>query len=179
MRPFTFIILPLLAPVVYVNATPIETGLASLAQRIEQRGPEPTAVVRRDDSYDPHISIPPVSIPPVTEPSLSLNLSSNTCTPTVKPDQNGYVPPDQCNALYQYYPSFGAAIAFSVIFGIIMMTHFVQATIYKTRFVWVILMGAAWEFTGFLTRALSTRKQQDSTLATMTQLFVLLAPLCR
>lgn len=131
------------------------------------------------NDYDPHITIdvPTISIKPFSL-SLSLDLPSNTCTPTVSPDANGYVPPDQCNALYQYYPSFGAALAFSVLFGILMVTHFVQATIHKAGFVWVILMSAIWECVGFITRTLSTRSQQDTTLATITQLFILLSPLC-
>ncbi|PYI16835.1 hypothetical protein BO99DRAFT_475420 [Aspergillus violaceofuscus CBS 115571] len=130
------------------------------------------------DDYDPHITIdvPTISIKPFSL-SLSLDLPSNTCTPTVSPDANGYVPPDQCNALYQYYPSFGAALAFSVLFGVLMITHFIQATIHKAGFVWVILMSAIWECVGFVTRTLSTRSQQDTTLATITQLFILLSPL--
>ncbi|RAH41681.1 RTA1 domain-containing protein [Aspergillus brunneoviolaceus CBS 621.78] len=130
------------------------------------------------NDYDPHITIdvPTISIKPFSL-SLSLDLPSNTCTPTVSPDANGYVPPDQCNALYQYYPSFGAALAFSVLFGILMVTQFVQATIHKAGFVWVILMSAIGECVGFITRTLSTRSQQDTTLATITQLFILLSPL--
>ncbi|EAW11682.1 RTA1 domain-containing protein [Aspergillus clavatus NRRL 1] len=151
--------------------------------------PDPTTLQKRaaaTDPYDPQItlnldlppvSIPPVTIPPVTIPSLTLDLPTNTCTPTIAPDKNGWVPPTECNALYLYYPSFGAAIAFSFIFGVVMIAHFVQATIYKTGFVWVILMGATWECIGFVVRVLSTRDQQNSTLALITQLFILLSPL--
>jgi hypothetical protein len=109
--------------------------------------------------------------------TLSLDLPSDTCTPTIAPDKNGYVPPSECNALYLYYPSFKAAIAATVIFDLILVAHFVQATIYKAGFVWVVLMGTAWETVGYGTRALSTRKQQDNTIATVTQMFILLAPL--
>jgi hypothetical protein len=109
---------------------------------------------------------------------LSPNLPSNTCTPTVAPDKNGWVPASECNALYLYYPSFNAAIAFAVLFGLLMIAHFVQATIYKAGFAWVVLMGVAWECVGYATRALSTRNQQDTTIATITQIFILLAPLC-
>ncbi|KAJ5371108.1 uncharacterized protein N7496_007200 [Penicillium cataractarum] len=109
--------------------------------------------------------------------TLSLNLPSNTCTPTVAPDKNGWVPASQCNALYLYYPSFGTAIAFTILFGLLTMAHLVQATIYKAGFAWVVLMGVAWECVGYITRALSTRNQQDTTIATITQIFILLAPL--
>jgi hypothetical protein len=111
--------------------------------------------------------------------TLSLNLLSNTCPPTVAPDKDGWVPVSQCNALYLYYPSFNTAIAFAVLFGLLMMAHFVQATIYKADFAWVVLMGVAWECVGYTTRALSTRSQQDNTIATVTQIFILLAPLCK
>ncbi|GFF54145.1 protein RTA1 [Aspergillus udagawae] len=152
---------PTPAPISAPTLAPTTTGVAGL----QRRAP---------DDYDPHITI---DIPTIKPFSLSLDLPSNTCTPTVTPDANGYVPPSECNALYQYYPSFGAALAFSVLFGILMITHFVQATVHKAGFVWVILMSAAWECIGFLTRTLSTRNQQDTTLATITQLFILLSPL--
>jgi hypothetical protein len=153
---------PTPAPISAPTLAPTTTDVAGL----QRRAP---------DDYDPHITI---DIPTIKPFSLSLDLPSNTCTPTVTPDANGYVPPSECNALYQYYPSFGAALAFSVLFGILMVTHFVQATVHKAGFVWVILMSAAWECIGFVTRTLSTRNQQDTTLATITQLFILLSPLC-
>ncbi|KAL4937752.1 RTA1 like protein-domain-containing protein [Aspergillus oleicola] len=103
--------------------------------------------------------------------------SDDTCTPTISPDANGYVPPTECNALYSYYPSFGAAVAFSVLFGILIVTHFVQAVSHKAGFAWVILMSATWEFGGYLTRTLSTRHQQSESLATVSQILILLAPL--
>ncbi|RHZ52984.1 RTA1 domain-containing protein [Aspergillus thermomutatus] len=154
------------APTPAPTPGPTTTDIA----RVQRRATETT------NDYDPHITIdvPKISIKPF---SLSLDLPSNTCTPTVTPDANGWVPATECNALYQYYPSFGAAIAFSVLFGVLMITHFVQATVYKAGFVWVILMSATWECVGFVTRTLSTRNQQDSTLATITQLFILLSPL--
>ncbi|KAL4796591.1 RTA1 like protein-domain-containing protein [Aspergillus venezuelensis] len=100
-----------------------------------------------------------------------------TCTPTISPDANGYVPPTECNAMYSYYPSFGAAIAFSVLFGILIIVHSVQAVSHRASFAWVILMSATWEFGGFVTRTLSTRHQQSESLATVSQILILLAPL--
>ena len=81
--------------------------------------------------------------------------------------------------MYLYYPSFGAAIAAAVIFGILTIAHFVQATLYKAGFAWVVLMGASWETVAYAVRAYSTRKQQDETVVTVAQLFILLAPLCK
>ncbi|KAJ5314073.1 uncharacterized protein N7443_000957 [Penicillium atrosanguineum] len=109
--------------------------------------------------------------------TLHLDLPSNTCTPTVAPDKNGWVPASQCDALYLYYPSFKAAIAAAVIFGILTMVHFVQTTIYQAGFTWVVLMGVSWETVGYGVRALSARNQQNDTDATVTQMLILLAPL--
>lgn len=157
--------------------TPVPTPVPTTTKAyVERRGTETT------EDYEPHITIdvPQISIKPYThEPfSLSLDLPSNTCTPTITPDANGWVPATECNALYNYYPSFGVAIAFSVLFGVLMVPHFIQATVYKAGFVWFIVMSAAWECVGFVVRTLSTREQQDNTLATITQLFILLSPLC-
>lgn len=112
------------------------------------------------------------------ELTLSLDLPSDTCTPTIKPDKYGWVPASECDALYLYYPSFGAAIAAAVIFGILFMAHFVQATMYKAGFAWVILMGVSWETVAYGVRAFSTHNQQNDTVVTIAQMFVLLAPLC-
>lgn len=152
------------------GATPVQTAV-------------PRAVVQRRDATTTSATSAEATTTATTstntefELSLSLDLPTNTCTPTIAPDKNGYVPPSECDALYLYYPSFKAAIAASVIFGLILVAHFIQATVYKAGFVWVVLMGAAWEFIGYATRALSTRKQQDNTIATVTQMFILLAPL--
>lgn len=112
------------------------------------------------------------------ELTLSLDLPSDTCTPTIKPDKYGWVPASECDALYLYYPSFGAAIAAAAIFGILFMAHFVQATMYKAGFAWVILMGVSWETVAYGVRAFSTHNQQNDTVVTVAQMFVLLAPLC-
>lgn len=40
-------------------------------------------------------------------------------------------------------------------------------------------MGVAWECVCYATRALTTRNRQDTTIATVTQIFILLAPLCK
>ncbi|OQE39246.1 hypothetical protein PENCOP_c007G07880 [Penicillium coprophilum] len=109
--------------------------------------------------------------------TLSLDLPTDTCTPTISPDKNGWVPPSECNALYLYYPSFGAAVAAAVIFALLTMAHFVQATMYAAGFAWVILMGVSWETVAYAVRAFSTRNQQNETVATVAQMFVLLAPL--
>ena len=96
---------------------------------------------------------------------------------TVTPDQNGYVPLDDCRNLWSYYPSFGAAILFSILFGMTMVIHVVQARIYRKRFCWVIIMAGIWETTGFILRTLSTRNQINMGLYIPEELFILLAPI--
>lgn len=146
----------------------------------------PAAVLNARSPEFTGVSITPPSITPVsislkhfTPTSISLDLPTPTCTQTITPDKNGYVPPGTCNALYNYYPSFGAAIAMSIIFGIVSMAHITQAAIYKKGFCWVVIMGALWECGGYVSRSISTRHQQSSGLATISQLLVLLAPLCK
>lgn len=66
---------------------------------------------------------------PATTVSTSAS-STATCLKVTR-DKNGYVPPYACDAYYNYYPSFGAAIAGSVIFGISLIAHIGQAIVYK------------------------------------------------
>jgi hypothetical protein len=128
------------------------------------------------------VSIPDVNIPPVsiTVPSfsLSLDLPTPTCTQTIVPDKNGYLPPGTCNSLYNFYPSFTAAVIMTAVFGILSFAHIVQAIMFKTGFCWVVIMGSLWEFVGYLTRSFGTKHQQNAGLATISQILILLAPLC-
>ncbi|KAE8453202.1 hypothetical protein EG329_011269 [Mollisiaceae sp. DMI_Dod_QoI] len=107
--------------------------------------------------------------------------STSTATPScisVTPDKNGYVPEWACNANYNYYPSFAAALIFAVIFGITTFVHFYQAFAYKKfRLCWVLLVGALWEFASFAIRSAGTKNQQSTPLAFVSQILVLLAPM--
>ncbi|KAJ7585078.1 RTA1 domain-containing protein [Mycena floridula] len=107
----------------------------------------------------------------------TITLVLPTCVMTEIPDKNGFVPPGTCHALYDYYPSFAAAVLFSILFGAVSVLHIVQAAKYKAKFCWVLIMAALWEFFSFATRSISTKHQQSGGLALVTQLFVLLAPL--
>ena len=62
----------------------------------------------------------------------TITIALPTCIQTITPDKNGYVPPGTCNALYDYYPSLGAAVVFSAIFGMLMIAHISQAVYFKT-----------------------------------------------
>jgi hypothetical protein len=110
--------------------------------------------------------------------SLSEKLPKPTCTQTITPDKNGYVPPGTCNSNYEYYPSFAAAVAVAVVFGVITILHILQAALYRKGFCWVVIMGALWELGGFVSRSASTRHQQSTGLVFISQIFILLAPIC-
>ncbi|KAF2488292.1 hypothetical protein BU16DRAFT_447482, partial [Lophium mytilinum] len=97
---------------------------------------------------------------------------------TAVPGKHGYVSdPMACNAYWSYNPSFAAAVLFSVLFGLLLVTHIAQAFLYKKSYTWVLLMGIAWEFASFSTRAASTLAQQNLALVIVSQLLLLLAPL--
>ncbi|KUJ12277.1 uncharacterized protein LY89DRAFT_688026 [Mollisia scopiformis] len=113
----------------------------------------------------------------MTSTATSTASATASCI-SVTPDKNGYVPEWACNSNYNYYPSFAAAIIFTVIFGLTTMLHFYQAFAYKKfRLCWVLLMGAIWELASFAIRSVGTRNQQNTALATISQILVLLAPM--
>ncbi|KAJ7265653.1 RTA1 like protein-domain-containing protein [Mycena rebaudengoi] len=112
-----------------------------------------------------------------TVPGRTITLVLPTCIQTEIPDKNGFVPPGTCHALYDFYPSFAAAVLFSVLFGVVTALHIAQTVKYKTTFCWVLIMACFWEFSAFVTRAISTKYQQSAGLALVTQILVLMAPL--
>ncbi|PMD37550.1 hypothetical protein L207DRAFT_493027 [Hyaloscypha variabilis F] len=124
-----------------------------------------------------YITIPGVTNDHVTIAPQTLNIAVPTCIQTITPDKNGYVPPGTCNALYDYYPSFAAALVFSIFFGILTIAHISQAAFFKTKFCWVIIMASIWETISFVARTISTRNQQNVWIELISDLFVLLAPL--
>ncbi|EXJ85588.1 hypothetical protein A1O1_05953 [Capronia coronata CBS 617.96] len=160
-----------------VAALPAQTALPEqLPAATPSPTPTPTATLelRAAAASFTGVHITPYSYSHV---SLSLDLPSSTCTQTIKPDKNGYVPPGTCGSLYEYYPSFGAAIVFSVLFGILFIAHLAQAIAHKKSFCWVVVMASFWEFASYGFRTAGTRNQQSTTLATLSQILVLLAPI--
>ncbi|CZR56476.1 related to RTA1-involved in 7-aminocholesterol resistance [Phialocephala subalpina] len=156
------------------------------AMAITAPPPTPTLAARQTTSASTtaidfitteYITIPGQTNDHVTLAPQTITIAVPTCIMTLTPDKNGYVPPGTCNALYDYYPSFAAAVVFSVLFGMLTAMHIVQAAMYKKKFCWVVIMGAMWEFASFATRAVSTLHQQSVALLLVSQLFVLLAPL--
>ncbi|ETN41095.1 uncharacterized protein HMPREF1541_03030 [Cyphellophora europaea CBS 101466] len=157
----------------FAAAFPTQTAIPSQAL---VPGPDPTPALelRAAAPSFTGVSITPVSIKSF---SLSLDLPSSTCTQTIEPDRNGYVPPGTCGALWAYYPSFAAAVAFAVLFGALLIAHLGQAILYKKGFCWVITMASLWEFGSYGFRAAGSKNQQSNALATLAQILVLLAPI--
>ncbi|PNP56026.1 hypothetical protein FNYG_15387 [Fusarium nygamai] len=111
-----------------------------------------------------------------TSTATTTSSATATCT-TAVPGKYGRVPVDACNANYFFDPSFAANLAFCVLFGMTTMVHLIQAILFKKKFCWVVIMGAAWETIGFAFKALGSRDQQNTTYVILGQLFFLLAPL--
>jgi len=180
------LLLPLLAA---ASPTPTPAPSRALSARAAIISP-PSATAppaRRDDKFEP--SIPPLSLDLPTAafagpsiPSLSLDLPPETCTPGFSsyatPGLDGYVPAEACNALWVYFPNFAAAVAFSVLFGILTFAHLCQAVVYRNGFCWVIIMASLWETGAYAFRALGSKDQQSAGIATVAQILVLVAPIC-
>ncbi|KAG8669041.1 hypothetical protein FPOAC1_008428 [Fusarium poae] len=110
------------------------------------------------------------------EASATESSAMATCT-TAVPGKYGRVPVDACNSNYFFDPSFAANLAFCVLFGLTTTAHLVQAILFKKRFCWVAIMGAAWETIAFAFKTLGSRDQQNITYLTLGQILFLLAPL--
>lgn len=111
-----------------------------------------------------------------TAPTSTSDAAVASCT-TAVPGKYGHVPTSACNSYYNFDPSFSAAVAVSVIFGLLTLAHFAEALIFKKRYAWVLIMGALWETLAFITGALGAHDQQNSGYATAHSLLFLLAPL--
>ncbi|TGO23065.1 hypothetical protein BPAE_0145g00140 [Botrytis paeoniae] len=110
--------------------------------------------------------------------STSTIASATASCINVTPDKNGYVPEWACNANYDFYPSFAAAIVFTLFFFVVTIAHIFQAFYHKKlRLCWVLIMGCMWELMSFAIRSASTKMQQNVALATVSQILVLLAPM--
>ena len=138
--------------------------------------------------YEPSIptlslNLPTISIAAPSIPPLSLDLPVPTCTPGYSayatPGKDGYVPAEACNALWVYFPNFAAAVAFSILFGILFIAHLVQAIVHHNGYCWVVAMAALWETGAYLFRALGSKDQQSTGVALVAQILVLVAPICR
>lgn len=128
----TWIILALAASAAALPSGPSPTPTnTQLFQRSVITSSTVSAVPTGDFITTKFITIPGVTDSHVTVPAKTITLALPTCVQTIEPDANGYVPPGSCGALWNYYPSFAAAIAFAVVFGVLTAVHIWQAARYK------------------------------------------------
>ncbi|KAJ5656151.1 hypothetical protein N7507_008101 [Penicillium longicatenatum] len=59
------------------------------------------------------------------------SMASATCVNNIAPGKNGYLPPESCDVILYYVPSFAAAILFCALFGLTTIVHIIQAVVYK------------------------------------------------
>ncbi|KAI0894540.1 RTA1 like protein-domain-containing protein [Annulohypoxylon nitens] len=124
-----------------------------------------------------HVTIDGFTNAHATNPAKTIDIVIPTCIQTIEPDVNGYLPPGTCHALWDYYPSFSAALAFAILFGLLTMAHLYQSIVYKKKFCWVIVMASFWETMAYLFRTVSTRYQSNTAIYLVFQIFILLSPL--
>lgn len=105
---------------------------AVLFPQVTPRAVASTTAIPVDDFISTkHIIIPGVTNSHVTLAPHTIEIAIPTCVQTITPDKNGYVPPGTCNALWNYYPKFAAALIFAILFGALTMVHVWQASAYK------------------------------------------------
>ena len=153
------------------------------AHRPSQRPPATDFIFRlaNDSPSSPFLDHQSATMAPTTttasHSATTAAASFPSCT-TAVPGKYGYVPPDACNSDYNYNPSFGAAVAFAVLFGLVFAGHLGQAIRFKKGFCWVIIMACFWELLAFIFRAMGAHDQQQLGYVIGFTLLLLLAPLC-
>lgn len=150
------LILPLLLATTQVEASPLQTDF--IASSTSSRGSTPTLLARQntpttttppqaDNVYflsTQYIVIDGFTNAHATNPAKTITLALPTCVQTITPDKNGYVPPGTCNALYNYYPSFAAAIVTALLFGVLSIAHIVLAAKHKMVCKCTLAMRMCW-----------------------------------
>ncbi|KAF4422167.1 hypothetical protein F53441_14311 [Fusarium austroafricanum] len=170
------LILYLLSGSAFVAALPTQTQahitLAPRATATETAAPEGWFTTTKAIA-----TIPGQTNEYVTIPASTIEIVITTCVQTLEPDENGYLPPGTCNANWNYYPSFAAAVVFVLLFAVLTGVHIFQAARYKKTWCWVIIMAGIWETMAFTFRAISTKHQQSTGVLLTFNIFILLAPI--
>lgn len=132
---FSWLVLAPLASALILPATPLPTP-PTLPGTLDRRqdttvSSAASAVPTGNFITTKHIIIPGVTNSHVNIPAKTIDLALPTCIQTIEPDANGYVPPGECGAIWNYYPSFAAAMVFAVLFGALTAIHIWQAARHK------------------------------------------------
>ncbi|KAH6995832.1 RTA1 like protein-domain-containing protein [Ilyonectria sp. MPI-CAGE-AT-0026] len=185
LDPTTLLVQLLLASTSLALVIPSTAHSSTPTSLVELSGRQPTKVEKATTTAAPTgyytttqtVIIDGVTNSHVTIPAKTILLTLPTCHQTLKPDKNGYLPPGTCNAIWNYYPSFAAALVFAGLFATMTAVHIWQAARYKKKWCWVIIMASLWETCAFIFRAVSTKAPQSSGVYLVFQIFILLAPL--
>lgn len=113
---------------------PTSTSLASAVLSRRNAAPSETLPVTMPTGYfttTKLVIVDGVTNDHVTIPAKTIELTLPTCIQTVEPDKNGHVPPGTCGAIWDYYPSFVAALVLAALFGLILVLHIWQAVNYQ------------------------------------------------
>jgi hypothetical protein len=116
------------------SPTPTSMGLFAMQNFARQASAIITSAVSTptgDFIATKYITIDGVTNDRVTIPGKTIEIAIPTCIQTLAPDSNGYLPPGTCNALWPYYPSFGAAMALAIMFSLLTIIHIFQAVVHK------------------------------------------------
>ena len=87
------------------------------------------------------------------------------------------LPPDHPDRIWLYCPTYSAAIAFTVLYGLATLAHIFQAICYRKPFAVVLIMGAVWETLGYVFRTLSILHQDATGYYVIQQFLIILSPL--
>lgn len=122
------------SPTITTTICPTSSAISpNLDLRVREQVALTTAAVEDIDSFTTTILniIPGKTDSYVTIHPQTIAIAIPTCHQTITPDHNGYVPPGTCGAIWTYYPAFKAAVAFAVMFALLLGVHLWQAIIYK------------------------------------------------
>ncbi|KAL7785464.1 hypothetical protein V8C43DRAFT_317746 [Trichoderma afarasin] len=122
------------SPTIITTICPTSSAISpNLDLRVREEVELTTAAVDDIDSFTTTILniIPGRTDSHVTIHPQTIAIAIPTCHQTITPDHNGYVPPGTCGAIWTYYPAFKAAVAFAVVFALLLGVHIWQAIIYK------------------------------------------------
>jgi hypothetical protein len=107
--------------------TPTPSLTTLIARETSVATPSPAQTTGVDFITTEHITIAGETNAYHTQAAKTIEIAIPTCIQTITPDPNGHVPPGTCGALWDYYPSFVAALIFTGIFGVLTITHVYQA----------------------------------------------------
>jgi hypothetical protein len=81
------------------------------------------------------------------------------------------------NRVWNFCPNEGVAYFYAIIFGLLVVAHFIQAIIHRKFYSIVIIISAILQILGFIFRVLSIQNNKSLTWFTLWFVIILVAPL--